>query len=170
METQENRKEMVNPICFIMIGLPGSGKSTVAESYSKKFNADILSTDDFIEYQAEWFGLTYNEAFSQFYQDAEKAFKSNIANALKDKKNVIIDRTNLTPKRVKFVKRFIEAGFQVIYVLVERRDDVLDKVNEERKKTGRHLSDEVRNRLKESYVPPTIDEGVHKIVYVGGIE
>ena len=53
METQENRKEMVNPICFIMIGLPGSGKSTIAESYAKKFNAGILSTDKFIEYQAE---------------------------------------------------------------------------------------------------------------------
>lgn len=159
---------MVNPICFIMIGLPGSGKSTVAEYYAEKFNADILSTDNFIEYQADWFGLTYNEAFSQFYPDAEKAFKANIANALKDKsKNVIIDRTNLTLKRVNFVKRFIEAGFQVIYVLVERSEDVLDKVNEERKKTGRHLSDEVRNRLKESYIPPTIEEGAHKIVYVG---
>ena len=158
---------MVNPICFIMIGLPGSGKSTVAESYAKKFNADILSTDKFIEYQADWFGLTYNEAFNQFYPDAEKTFKLNVANALKDKRNVIIDRTNLTLKRVKFVKRFTEAGFQVVYVLVERSEDVLDKVNEERKKTGRHLSDEVRNRLKESYIPPTIEEGAHKIVYVG---
>lgn len=159
---------MVNPICFIMIGFPGSGKSTVAESYAKKFNAGILSTDKFIEYQAEWFGLTYNEAFSQFYPDAEKTFKLNIANALKEKsRNVIIDRTNLTLKRVNFVKRFTEAGFQVVYVLVERSEDVLDKVNEERKKTGRHLSDEVRNRLKESYIPPTIEEGAHKIVYVG---
>ena len=158
---------MVNPICFIMIGLPGSGKSTVAESYAKKFNADILSTDRYIEYQAEWFGLTYNEAFSQFYKEAEYAFKANVNSSLKDKRNVIIDRTNLTLKRVNLVKRFTEAGFQVVYVLVERSEDVLDKVNEERKKTGRHLSDEVRNRLKVSYVPPTIDEGVHKIVYVG---
>lgn len=53
---------MAKPICYVMVGLPATGKSTLIEGMYKP-DTWIYSTDMYIESMAEDNGITYNEAF-----------------------------------------------------------------------------------------------------------
>lgn len=87
------------PTLFMLVGLPGSGKSTYAEKLSKRENAVILSSDTIRE---KYFGEINN-------QDNNTEVFKILHNMIKDNlligKNVIYDATNISSKRR---KSFIE--------------------------------------------------------------
>lgn len=159
---------MVTPKCIIMIGLPGSGKSTIADAYARIHNAEIFSTDRYIENLAKVNLSTYNAVFSNAIKIAEEDFKASMSLSINLRKSVIIDRTNLrSKKRMEFVKRFKEAGYRVVYVVVKRKKEELDRVNDERKSFGRDIDDHIRASMASSFEEPSYDEGVDDIVYYG---
>lgn len=80
---------------FMMIGLPGSGKSTEARKIAEKENAVIVSSDSI---RKELYG---NE---EIQTDPAKVFRLvevRIKEALKNGRNAIMDATNISGKRRK---------------------------------------------------------------------
>jgi predicted kinase len=81
---------------IMMIGVPGSGKSTVAAEIKRKGYYERVSTDDYIEQRAASNGKTYSEVFKQ-YIDAATAHADEVTlKAIRNRQNIIIDQTNLT--------------------------------------------------------------------------
>ena len=77
---------------FMMIGIPSSGKSTIAQELAKIENAIIISTDDLRE---ELFDDVNNQANNNLvFRTAMQRVKQNLKN-----KNVILDATNINYKR-----------------------------------------------------------------------
>ena len=58
---------MSKPTLYVLIGVPASGKSTIAKKLSEKHNADIFSSDDIRE---EWFGDA-NKQFDERFVEKE---------------------------------------------------------------------------------------------------
>ena len=81
---------------YMLIGVPGSGKSTWIRSRSH--DAVVASTDDKIEAAAAAQGLTYNDVFESEYKAANAAMREDVKQAVKDKRDIIWDQTNLTAK------------------------------------------------------------------------
>ena len=84
---------------LMLCGPPRSGKSYAARDYPGYKDAVYLSTDEFIERVARFYGKTYDECFRQVYKRAEKRFNKLLlkVKCLEDK-DVIWDQTNLKVK------------------------------------------------------------------------
>jgi uridine kinase len=69
------------PVVIMLMGLPGSGKTTFRKQLIERFpdmNFSSLSTDDFLDVRAEKLGITYDEAFLKYSGAALDNFNSQI--------------------------------------------------------------------------------------------
>lgn len=81
------------PTFIMMIGLPGSGKSTIAKDLAENGNAKIFSSD---EYRAKLLGDENDQSNNQIVFDT--LYKDMIDCILISGQNVIFDATNITIK------------------------------------------------------------------------
>lgn len=109
------------PRAFILCGPSGSGKTTArTEILRIHDDAIVASADDVLMAIATEKGLTYQEAYRDHAADSETGFQEQLATALRERRTVIIDRTNLTiNKRQNFIIQFQKAGYVVVGVLPE---------------------------------------------------
>jgi len=148
------------PECVFLCGIPCSGKSTYVNELKKiPFweNAVVLSTDAYIEKQAQRMGMTYNQIFDDVIDDATRELELEL-NMAKDKgKNIIYDQTNLTVKsrRKKLLKipSFYARG--VIYFEVSLEEAL--KRNENRE--GKFIPESILKRMYHQFEVPTLEEG-----------
>lgn len=160
--------EKTDPISdfVMMIGLPYSGKSTIAENTIKhtffRTNPGILSTDRVIEDLAKRYGYTYQECFKNLYDFAEQVLQSDLKRLLEWKRGVIWDQTNLAAKtRMKRLET-VPTYYRKFAIVVENPSE---RLLEQRRKF-RHdkiINDEIYNRMKSSFVYPTFEEGFDEI-------
>ena len=84
---------MSKPTLYIMCGLSGSGKSTIATQIANENpNTIIVSSDEIRE------ELTGNYEDQEHNEEVFKIFHDRIRKNLENKKNVIADATNITMK------------------------------------------------------------------------
>jgi hypothetical protein len=103
-----------NQELIIMIGIPGSGKSTKAKSMVG--NGIIHSTDDLIEATGDYNEFFKNMMINKDFGVLSNMHKQNLKNAIKSMKDgitpVIIDNTNLSPSEPKqYVMAALEMGY-----------------------------------------------------------
>lgn len=73
---------------FIMlIGIPGSGKTTYSKELAVKYNAKVISTD---KVRQTYVGIDEKEVFPTVYRLCSEELKNGL--------NVILDATHITPK------------------------------------------------------------------------
>ena len=142
------------PVLFMMIGLPGSGKST----YAKEIAADpeglhpvILSSD---ELRKELFGDDEDQSHNaQVFDELHKRIRENLQNGV----SVIYDATNIDKKRrVDFLQSIKKIDCIKTAIAVMTPYDVC---LERCKKRDRKVPEYVIRRMLMNYAPPHIHEG-----------
>jgi len=147
-----------NEIIFL-IGLPGSGKSTyiskIKQQHPEK-NYVVLSTDDIIEREAQKLGLNYTQVFDTLDRDETNAeFFSNIKKAVEDKKNIIIDRTNISKETREEILNLISLDYKKIAIIFKVPEKELQKRLKNREdKTGKHIPPEVIQKMSDEFEQP----------------
>ena len=83
---------------YMLIGVPGSGKSTwIAEQEWAK-DCVLVSTDKLIDIEAARQGKTYNDVFKDYIGEATRLMNEDIQAAVKAGKDIIWDQTNTSRK------------------------------------------------------------------------
>jgi predicted kinase len=147
------------PELIMLCGIPTSGKSTYVNKLKKLDywkESVVLSTDDYIEKQAQRCGLTYNQIFDDVIKDATRELELEF-NMAKDKgKNIIWDQTNLSVKsrRKKLLKlpSFYARG--VIYFEVSL-EEALERNNH---REGKFIPESILKRMWHQFEIPTRNE------------
>ena len=160
------------PIVYMLIGLPGSGKSTYAKKLAKEKNAVIISTDKIRE---EVFG---DEAIQENEQyDSSHIFSivdNRVKLAMLDGKNIIFDATNINRKRRKvFLENISKSRFMALrntnyeysYIAVVIATPY-EKCLQNNLMRKRVVPEEVIKRMMTNFEVPIYNEGWDKIEVV----
>jgi tRNA uridine 5-carbamoylmethylation protein Kti12 len=157
-----------SPKIIILIGLPGSGKSTFINHYLTKKKALIASTDNIIELRAKKDGITYSEAFNKYdFKEIDREMRSRIAVASKKNEDIIIDQTNMSDKsRVNKMNLVPKTYVRYAIVFWAHPEILKDRLEKRAKDTGKFIPDKVINQMLVNYVPPSASEGYKDIILI----
>lgn len=158
----------MKPTMYMLIGLPSSGKSTWTKQNA--IEAVIVSSDNYIDEVAKNLGKTYTEVFRDTINMANARAISDFNKAVKDKVDIIIDRTNLTIKgRRTYIEKVEKAGYNIVAIVFDIPEDIRAERDRERAKTsGKYIPAEIINSMRSGYVEPTNDEGFDEIIHIRG--
>lgn len=152
---------------LMMVGIPTSGKSTYVRSLFEDPYwqlATLLSTDNYLEEVAKNSNSTYNEIFDDYIKHATKKLNEDLENALKYKRPIIHDQTNLTKKSREKKLAKIPKDYQKIAVYSEITLEEAIKRNKTR--PGNVIPQRVFMQMLEDYKIPTMDEGFDLIMRI----
>lgn len=148
------------PRFYVMVGIPGSGKST----YARRFlgGAYRISLDDIRKMIT---GRDYEESAEPAVVVAGHAVRVALSRwAAQKGRDLVFDATDVTrQRRAPLVATALRFGFKPIAVYVSCPLDVALKRNAER---ARKVPDDVIHRFYRDLVPPASDEGFEEIVHV----
>lgn len=143
----------------MLCGIPTSGKSTYVEKL-KKLNywkdAVVLSTDNYIERQAQRLGMTYNEIFDDVIADATRELELELSMAKDKGKDIIWDQTNLSVKtrKKKLLKIPSHYARGVVYFSVTL-EDALER---NKHRDGKFIPESILKRMWHQFEIPTRKE------------
>lgn len=139
---------------YMLIGLPASGKSTIAKELSKSEGAIIVSSD---EIRQELLGDINDQTQNgKVFEEVEKRIKEGLLNG-----NVIYDATNINyKKRRAFLQKLNKMEVEKIAVLVATPYEECLARNANR---DRRVPEEVIKRMYESFYIPQYYEGFDDI-------
>jgi len=101
---------------YMLIGVPGSGKSTWINSQDWSKDCVLVSTDKLIELEAGRQGKTYNEVFKDYIDTATKLMNDDVRDAVSAGKDIIWDQTN-TSRKSRKAKLAMAPGYYKIAVV-----------------------------------------------------
>jgi predicted kinase len=89
---------------YVLVGVPGSGKSTWIQNQDWAQDCAVVSTDAFVEQEAQRQGRTYNEVFHDYMPTAVKLMADQVVQAREAGQDIIWDQTSTTvaSRRKKF--------------------------------------------------------------------
>lgn len=149
------------PTMYLMVGVPGSGKSTIAQSIVSYLPRTRLLSSD--EYRAIHFGDVNDQTHNR---EVFSLLQSAAIEALCKGENVVIDATNLTKKsRRTFLelREFVE--FDVVAVVMMTPPCLVGCYNLMR---SRHVPNEVIFRMMDQLsIDGLLEEEVDCVVYKG---
>jgi predicted kinase len=158
----------MKPVAYILVGLPGAGKSTWAEPYLAREQYELVSSDFYIDTIAKQMGKTYGDVFKDTIDAATKFVNVQIELFTKFFRNIVWDQTNLTLKsRRGKIDRLRAAGYEVVAVAFECPAEELKRRREERAaQTGKHIPPSTVEAMTAQYVRPTRVEGFDRVIIV----
>jgi predicted kinase len=157
------------PVLYMLIGVPGSGKSTWIASHDWDWNTTvIISTDDIIDRRAEQQGKTYIDVFQSEIKSATAEMENHLQQAIKANKNIIWDQTNLTPKARRGKLAKIPNYYKKVAVLFKTpsEQDLNNRLTKRATDTGKHIPRNILLGMISQLVPPSYNEGFDEIVSV----
>lgn len=160
----EGHDAPMRPVCWVLIGLPGSGKSTWRAAQVERLaragrSATVISTDDLIETFATAIGTTYTAAFRMIEHQALLAHvKRQFRNAAELRHDIIVDRTNLDPvSRALWTNRL--AGYRKIAAVFEVREDTQRERLARASRAGKVIPEAVLAEKRAKFTRPMKGEG-----------
>lgn len=156
------RQHSDTPLMIMMCGLPGSGKSTYAQSVfvaTPSIEKPVIHSSDAL--RKEMFG---DEATQGDNQKLFRELHSRIKSDLLSGKDVIYDATNIKKKeRIEFLKQLSKIKCFPICVVIVAGIALCYKQNEFRE---RKVPTEVIHRMFRNWTPPHYSEGFEFIDYI----
>lgn len=152
------------PKVYMMIGVPGSGKSTWINQ-NKKPNDVVVSTDDVIEREAERKGKTYSEVFDSVIKYATSKMNDDLTKAIKNNQDIIWDQTNIGAKARRGKLSRIPKNYEKIAVFFPTPD--MDELNRRlANRPGKTIPAFVVKSMITNLEPPAREEGFDQIITV----
>ena len=161
--------DLEQPELIMLVGVPGVGKST----YIRKLMAQnpekdyvVISSDDIIEELGAPDGLSYAEAFNKYSGQAMGMMKQRAKQAFADRRNIIWDQTNLTPKTRKGKLQQAKGYrlFAVVWTLTEA--EWSKRFNKRKAEVGKNIPAHVLKSMSQQFTMPSKAEGFEQIIVI----
>lgn len=154
---------MKQPKLYMLIGVPGSGKSTWVNNQYWASDCVIASTDYFVEKYAHETGRTYTEVFQEYMPTAVELMATQVATARENRRDIIWDQTSTTIATRKKKFNMLPDYYAIAVVFKTPDPKLLAKRLASRK--GKEIPPDVLQRMIDGWEPPTEEEGFQEIWY-----
>ena len=149
---------------YMLIGVPGAGKSTWLNDQIWALGLSVVSSDNFVEAYAIEQGKTYNEVFADYIKIATRLMDNQVLICKANGLDIIWDQTNTSAKsRAK--KLAVLEGYEKIAVVFRTPE----KAEHDRRlagRVGKSIPENVMRSMIENFDEPTEEEGFKEIWYV----
>ncbi len=150
------------PRLYMLVGVPGSGKSTWRNANPLP-GAVTISTDDYIDFVADRQGITYGEAFKDNIKTATQLADQKARKAFAAGDDVVWDQTNLTRKGRAPKLAMVPEEYEKIAVFFPTPD------NDELKRRlasrpGKTIPPHIVLGMVSTLQEPTEDEGFDRVI------
>lgn len=150
------------PMLTVLVGLPGSGKSTCIQSAYTNPTQFVYSTDDLLEVAAKELGSTYNDVFETLIKSVTKSADNMLAGAIKQNKDVVWDQTNMSAKKRAAILSKFPTAYQKVCVCFVPPQNAAEQQELNRRlanRPGKTIPAHIMRNMASSYVMPTREEG-----------
>ncbi len=150
---------------YVMVGVPGSGKSTWIKNQKWAKDIPVVSTDKFVEDYAKMQGKTYSEVFQEYMPIAVKLMANQVLICQANKTDLIWDQTSTTIETRAKKIRMLPDYYKIAVVFKTPEPEELKKRLSSRpgKVIPEHVSEAMALQLKNE--PPSLEEGFDEIWY-----
>jgi len=150
---------------YVLVGVPGSGKSTWVSNQIWAKDIPVVSTDRYVEEYAKNEGKTYSDVFSGYMPIAVKLMANQVLICQANKKDLIWDQTSTTiVTRAKKI-RMLPEYYKIAVVFKTPSTAELQKRLASR--PGKEIPWEVVSNMASQLEaePPSLEEGFDEIWY-----
>lgn len=149
------------PTVYMLVGVPGSGKSTWMRNQIWVNDLIVVSTDDYIEMVASNVNMTYNDVFDSSIKPATAHMMSMVENARDDDRSIVWDQTNTT-KKSRWNKLKMLPNYHKIAVFFKTPE--LEELNQRlASRAGKNIPEHVMKSMIENLEIPTVEEGFDEV-------
>lgn len=152
---------MTTPKLYMLIGVPGSGKSTWLSNQDWMKEMPIVSSDKFIDEHAAKEGKTYNEVFADYIKVATHLMENQVLICKANNTDIIWDQTNTSAKSRKTKLAKLENYEKIAVYFPTPEKEELDKRLAQR--VGKAIPDNVMQSMIANLEMPTLEEGFKEI-------
>ena len=153
--------ETLMPTAYILVGVPGSGKSTWIKNQIWALGLTVVSTDAFVEDYARECGSTYSEVFDDYMPTAVKLMANQVVFAREHGHTIIWDQTSTTVKSRK--KKFNMLPNYKMVAVVFPTPDPEELASRLQNRPGKHIPQHVIDSMIKGWEEPTLEEGFDEI-------
>jgi len=149
--------------CYQLIGIPGSGKTTWAKSQDWIQDCAYVSTDIWVELEAERQGKTYSEVFKDYMPNAVNIMSAQVVDARDQDKDIIWDQTSTTiASRAKKFNMLPDYEHIAVVFRCPDADELMRRLNS---RPGKIIPLDVVESMIKNFEVPSKDEGFQEIWY-----
>lgn len=150
--------------CYVLVGVPGSGKSTWVENQKLVKDYVYVSTDMYVEAYARSQKKTYTEVFQEIMPEAVEHMCQDVKNASAVLSNIIWDQTSTTvASRARKFKMLPD--YEMIAVVMPQIP-IAELTRRLNARPGKVIPESVLRGMIEGYQEPTLEEGFSKIIKI----
>lgn len=148
----------------MMVGVPGSGKSTWIKNQNWMLGLNVVSTDAFVEDYARSQGKTYSEVFDEYMPTAVQKMAEHVVFCREHNLDIVWDQTSTSiATRAKKI-RMLPNYYKIAVVFRKPDDEELKRRLASR--PGKEVPWAVIEQMWGSWEEPTHEEGFDEIWYV----
>ncbi|MCB1711536.1 MAG: ATP-binding protein [Candidatus Riesia sp.] len=166
-----------NPTMFVLMGLPGSGKSTFRKNMELNGQYNIISRDDFIveKYQHLIMGHeNYNELYTKCWElsinddNCNDDFVTHYKHILSKKQDVIIDMTNLSINSRKKWSSYAETyGYNLSIIWINRS---VNQCIESQQQRNKQISAKTIIDMHQQLTPPILFHECNDVFIINHVD
>lgn len=154
------------PTAYILIGVPGSGKSTwISKAPVDWANTIVASTDNHVEQMAKARGKTYSEVFKEVMPRAVRAMATDVVDAVSAGRDIVWDQTSTTRAARAKKFRMLPENYKVIAVVFPTPAPA-ELQRRLASREGKHIPDSVMQSMINGWEEPSESEGFDEIIHV----
>lgn len=150
-------------VAYILVGVPGAGKSTWIKNQTWALGLTIVSTDAFVEDYARAQSKTYSEVFEDYMPTAVDLMVDQVVRAREHNHDIIWDQTSTT---IKSRKKKIDMlpDYQKVAVIFRTPplDELIKRIDS---RIGKEVPAKVILDMIEKWEEPTYEEGFLQLWY-----
>lgn len=153
------------PKLYVLVGVPGSGKSTWVANQQWTDGCAFVSTDMWVEMEAERVGKTYTDIFHDYMPKAIQLMVNHVELARDARMDIIWDQTSTTV--ASRAKKFHMLPNYYKIAVVFRTPDTETLKRRLDSRPGKVVPYDVVEKMIEQWEEPTTSEGFDQIWYAG---